>query len=478
MADQFLSQNQKLEQQQVLAPHLRQSLEILQVPILELRTLIQTELEQNPTLEQAPDRGNETIEIEFGTRELDREINDNSDQEIESLAKLDEEWNDYFSQSRSTNTYSEDDSERHQFYVDSITESVPLQAHLIDQLQMSELNESERKAAEWLIGNIDDDGYLTVDLETLSKSSRYPYETLLYAQRVINDFDPVGVGAQNLADCLSIQLMRLGKLPNSPEQILVKHHLEQLAEHRFSEIAKEMHISPLKVSELAQFISTLDPKPGQRFGTSRTEYVVPEIIVTKKGDEYIIHQTNEFLPRIKISKQYRDLLEDPDASAEVKTYVRNKIRASTQLFRSIEQRQETIKKIATEIVKAQRPFLEEGVSKLQPLTMSQIADIVGVHETTISRATSNKYMQTPVGTFEMRYFFKSGIKQADGQTVSNEAIKDSIARFIAEENPKKPLSDSTLEKMLKENGLNVARRTIAKYREQMNIPSSSDRKFR
>lgn len=478
MAEQFLSLNQKQEMQQVLAPHLRQSLEILQVPMLELRTLVQKEMEQNPTLEQPPEKGVEQLEVEQGTSDVDREMNDQFDQEFEALARLDEDWNDYFRQTRSVQSYSADDDSRRQFFLDSITESVLLQEHLIDQLMLSDLSESECKVGEMLIGSIDDDGYLTGSLEEFSEATGVAIETLMYVLSVIHDFDPIGVGGRDIVECLILQLVRLGKFKDDPEYILVKEHLDELAAHRHQDIAKAMNISVREVERLAQFISTLDPKPGQRFSAGNTEYVVPEIIIQKVEGQYVVHQTDEYLPRIRISKHYKELMANADTPAEVRSYIRDKIRAGTLLVRSIDQRQQTINRIATEIVRVQAGFFEKGISQLQPLTMNQVAEVLGVHETTVSRATSNKYMQTPVGMFEMKYFFTTGVKQADGQTVSNESIKDALARIIAGENPLKPFSDSALVKKLQEKGLKVARRTVAKYREQMNILPSHMRKQR
>ncbi|MFC1467948.1 RNA polymerase factor sigma-54 [Verrucomicrobiota bacterium] len=436
------------------------------------------EMEQNPTLEQSPEKGMEQLEVEPGTAEVERDLNDQFDQEFAALARLDEEWNDYFRQTRSVQSYSQADDSRRQFFLDSITESVLLQEHLVEQLTLSDLSESECKVGELLIGSIDDDGYLTGSLEEFAETTGVAIETLMYVLSVIHDFDPIGVGARDITECLTLQLTRLGKYKDDPAYILVKEHLDKLAAHRFQDIAKAMKTSVQEVERLAQFISTLDPKPGQRFGASNTEYVVPEIILQKLEGKYVVHQTNEHLPRIRISKQYKELMADPSTPAEVRSYIRDKIRAGTLLVRSIDQRQQTINRIATEIVRVQEEFFEHGISKLQPLTMNQVAEVLGVHETTVSRATSNKYMQTPVGTFEMKYFFTTGVKQADGQAVSNEAIKDALARIIAEENPAKPFSDSALVKKLQEKEIKVARRTVAKYREQMDILPSHMRKRR
>lgn len=478
MGEQFLSLNQKQEMQQVLAPHLRQSLEILHVPILELRTLIQKEIELNPILDQPPETGMEQLEVEQGTSDVDREMNDEFDQEFAALASLDEEWNDYFRQNRSVQSHSSDDDSRRQFFLDSITESALLQEHLVAQLILSDLSEKERKVGEMLIGSIDDDGYLSGSLPELAESTGVAVEILMYVLSVIQDFDPVGVGARDLTECLMLQLVRLGKFKSDPECILVKEHLDKLASHRIQDISKAMGISAEEVECLARFIAMLDPKPGQRFAASNTEYVVPEIVIKKTDGKYVIHQMNEYLPRIRISKHYKELMGNPDTPAEVRSYIRDKIRAGTLLVRSIDQRQQTINRIATEIVRVQEGFFDYGISKLQPLTMSQVAEVLGVHETTVSRATFGKYMQTPVGTFEMKYFFTTGVLQANGQTISNESIKDALARIISEEDAVKPFSDTALVKKLQEKGVKVARRTVAKYRDQMNILPSHMRKQR
>lgn len=476
MAEQFLSQIQSLQMQQVLAPHLRQSLEFLQVPVLELRTLIQQELQQNPALVDPALPQSESLEVEPGTSDIERELNSEFEQEFEVLARLDEDWNESFRQNRELVTHTQDDENRRNFFLDSITESVSLQEHLLDQLVLTDLTVQERKIGELLIGSINDDGYLSGTLAEMAAAIGEKEERLLYVLGVIHDFDPVGVGARDLKECLLIQMRRLGKLPGDREYELVRNHLHLLGTRKFKEIASSMQITEEEVLEIAHYLSTLEPKPGRRFSSEQTEYVVPEIIVRKVDGEYVVHQEDEFLPRIRISRHYRRLMEDPDTPQDVRSYIREKVRAAQQLVKGIESRQKTVYRIACEIVRVQQGFFEQGPSQLKPLIMSEVAEVLGVHETTVSRAVANKYMQTPRGTFEMKYFFTTGIRQADGQAISNESIKDALAEVIGSENPAKPYSDAALVKKLAERNIKVARRTIAKYREQMHILPSHLRK--
>jgi RNA polymerase sigma-54 factor len=476
MVEQSLRQVQSQQLQQVLAPHLRQSLEILQVPVLELRTLIRQEMQTNPTLEEPAPSEAESIEVEPGTAEVERELNEEFEQEFERLAQMDEEWTESFRQNRVVQSSGSEAESRRQFMLDSITEPVSLQEHLMDQLQLTDLSEAERKVGEMLIGSMDDSGYLSTTLEEFSAATGVDPETLRYVLTVIQDFDPIGVGAQDLAECLILQLRRMGKPDDAPECRLVRSHLDLLAAHKHAEAARAMEVSEEELRRLADLVSTLDPRPGLRFSSEQTTYVVPEVTVQKVEDRYTVLHNNEYIPRVRISKHYRRLMRDPDTPEEVRTYIREKIRAGSLLVKSIDQRQRTILRIAQEIVRVQQDFFEHGLSRLKPLTMAQVAEVLGIHETTVSRAASGKYMQTPAGFFEMKYFFTTGLRTADGGQVSNESVKDAIARMVADENASRPLSDAAIEKQLKAKGVRIARRTVAKYREQMNIPPSHLRK--
>ena len=457
--------------QMTLAPQLRQSLELLQVPMLELRTLVREEMEQNPTLEDVSTETDQ-IEIEPGlTKTEEQEFDD----EFKVLAELDDEWREYFSQDMARRPYTSDDAAKRQFFLDSLPQGLTLQQHLMDQMAMTELKEAERQVAELLIGSINDDGYLTSPLDALSQSAGYDLATLETVAAVIRDFDPIGVGAINLRECLLLQLNRLG-MGDSLEARLVRDHLDALGTRKFHDLARLTKSTPEEIEAAVTFIATLDPKPGRRFSSDATHYVLPEVSVQKVDDEYVAILNNDQIPHLHISDHYRDMMQNPSSTSEVKAYIRDKVRAGMFLIKSINQRQQTIFNIATEIVKVQGDFLDRGVKHLRPLTMSQVADVVGIHETTVSRAIANKYMQTPQGTFEMKYFFTPGYTMADGQSVSNEVIKDAIQTLIDEEDPTAPLSDQAITGKLAEAGYKVARRTVAKYREELKLLPSHLRK--
>ena len=463
-----LVQDQRM--QLVLAPQLRQSLEMLQVPILELQSLIQAELEQNPTLEEIPKEATQ-LENDDGSSDLDTSAELDFKEEFEVLAKLDEEWKDYFFQEDNIRPYSSEDDEKRQFLMDSLPQRESLQEHLLGQLELADFPQDEHELAELLIGNINDDGYLIQPTEQLAEASGYEAEELDEMLATIQEFDPVGVGARDLRECLLIQLHK-GHHHDTLVEAIVEDHLKALGARKFKDIAKALKVTPEEVQAAAEAIARLDPKPGSRYTLEIATYVNPEVVVRKVEGEWVVILDDEQLPQLRISNHYRKLMESGETTKEVKSYIRERIQASTFMIKSIHQRQKTIFKIASEIVRIQEGFLEKGVKSLRPLTMSQVADEVGVHETTVSRAVNGKYMKTPSGTFEMRYFFTTGLKTAEGGSISNQTIKDTIAEMVADEPPEKPLSDQEIMEKLAEDGIKVARRTIAKYRTMLRIPAS------
>jgi len=463
----------------ILAPQLRQSLEMLQLPILELRSLIQQEMERNPTIEESLIKA-EPLEVEPGTLQKDAADPEEKkeldfSQEIQALSKLDDEWRDYFLQDVRSSSYSEEDEEKRRFFFDSIPQRESLQEHLLTQLNLSGLSEEDRKIGELLIGSIDDDGYLATQIEELAASTGYDPRRLEDLLAVVQDFHPVGVGARDFRECLLLQLERLGKGDTLATEI-VRHHLEALGARKYQEIAKALKVNVEDVQQAAKLIATLDPKPGRMYSSDAPTYVLPEVIVQKVDGKYVVFLNDDQLPHIRISAHYRKLLEDPATTPEVREYIQEKIRSGAFLIKSIHQRQRTIHRIASEIVAAQSEFLEHGVTHLKPLTMAEVAKAVGVHETTVSRAVSGKYMQTPVGMFEMKFFFTPGIKTADGKEVSNKTVKEMIANLVAREDPAKPLSDQEIVEKLHAQGIQIARRTVAKYRLLLRIPPSHMRK--
>ena len=456
----------------VLAPQLRQSLELLQVPMLELRTLVQQEMEQNPTLE---DQALETEQLEIEPALNASEEEDAFKDEFDKLAKLDDEWKDYFNQNQSRQPYSSEEAARRQFFLDSLSQPESLQQHLMDQLSLAVVTAEERQMGELLIGSINEDGYLTSTLEDLAASAGYALEQLEDVLGLVQEFDPVGVGARDLRECLLLQLRRLGK-GEDLVTALVKDHLDALGARRFPEVARALKVSVDQVHEATRMIATLEPKPGRIYAADATSYVLPEVMIQKIDGEYAVILNNDQIPRLHISEHYRQLMADENTTAEVKNYIREKVRAGLFLIKSINQRQQTIYNIAKEIITVQHEFFEHGISHLRPLTMAEVATVLGIHETTVSRAIANKYMQTPRGTFDMKYFFTPGYRNAEGVSVSNKTIKDTISHLVAAEDPAHPLSDQVIVAKLKEKGLQVARRTIAKYRDELKILPSHLRK--
>jgi RNA polymerase sigma-54 factor len=477
MAGHGMQQTQSLALQQVLSPQLQQSLLILQTPLLELRNLVQQEMETNPVLEELPE---EARADERG--EADGSADDNFDNEFQKLASLDEEWRDYMAQSAS---YSSDGSrssreaqEKRQFLFDSIPVQDTLQQNLIGQLNQSVLSASDRKAAELVIGNIDDNGFLQSTPEEMALNSGIPREDFEKMLALIQSFYPPGVGARDLRECLLIQLQRQEK-ENTLEYKIVSEHMEDLGRRRFPEIARRMGVSVEDVQKAAGNIARLNPRPGQVFAAAPQNYVLPDVIVEKVDGEYQITLNNEQIPHLRISNLYKDIIASGNTqSGEVKDYIRDKIRSGKFLIRSIHQRQQTIFNIAQQIVSRQREFLEHGPSHLKPMIMREVADAVGVHETTVSRAVSGKYMATPQGVFEMKYFFTSGYETATGESLSNISVKGAILDLVKHENGSAPLSDHEMVEILGERGIPIARRTVAKYRDELNIlPSHMRRKY-
>lgn len=482
--------NQELRQRQtqslVLAPQLRQSLKILQVAALDLRSTIQEELQNNPTLEELP---LEAMSLERnGSTAPDADsapANDASDsreelqfeRNFEVLNKIDQDWRDHMSQAGSGSTFTQEDAERRQHFFDSLVGDTSLQEHLLEQAQLADLTPEQMEAIRYLIGSLDNNGFLTSPLNDVALFANLPLQTVQEAHNVLKTFDPPGIGCFNLQDSLLQQLILRGKGKSIPARI-IKDHFALLTRRRIPEIARKMNLDLEDVQKAVQVIAALDPAPGRRFGEDTNRIVVPDVTVEKVGDEWVVSLASDYIPKLRLSQTYKDLLAKGTLSREEKEYLQEKMRSGRFLINSIEQRQQTIEKITREILRRQIEFFEEGVSKLRPLTMTQVAEVVGVHETTVSRAIANKYIKTPHGVFEMKYFFTPGYESADGAAVSNTSVKDMIANIIAAEDPAEPLSDQQIVAKLAERNLTIARRTVAKYREELGIlPSNLRREY-
>ena len=468
-----MQQSQNLSLQQFLAPQLQQSLLILQAPLLELRNLVQQEMETNPVLEELATESNDD---ERETPE-NSAADDKFKEEFDQLAKLDDEWRDYMAQSSSYSGRSQEDEDKRQLFFDSIVTQETLQQHLMGQLNQTVLDAGDRKTAEVIIGNVDDNGFLQATPEEMSMSTGIPQDDFERMLTLIQSFYPPGVGARDLRECLLIQLKREGK-QSSLEYKIIAEHMEDLGKRRFPEIARRMGISVEQVQKCANTIAQLEPRPGQIFAEAPQNYILPDVTVEKINGQYQIILNSEQVPRLRISNTYKDIMAQDGNGSEVKDYIRDKIRSGKFLIKSIHQRQQTISNIAQEIVSRQREFLDRGTAYLKPMTMVQIADAVGVHETTVSRAISGKYISTPQGVFEMKYFFTPGYQTANGGTMSNTSVKEAIMDLVKSESGNSPLSDKEIVEILSERGIPIARRTVAKYRTELNIlPSNMRRKY-
>lgn len=477
MPNQSLSLAQTQQMQMVLAPQLRQSLEMLQMPMMELQTMVREELEKNPTLEDTPTE-QEQVEIEAKAGEeapADETDQLDFDKQYEALARLDDEWKNYMYQNGSSYSYNPEAAEKRQFLLDSLPQKESLQEHLVNQLNLSGLSENDAQIGELIIGSINDDGYLTSSIEEIAGSASFEVEHVKDILHIVQEFHPTGVGAKDLQECLLIQLERDGQA-DSLAAAIVRDHLNQLGAKKYPDIARSLKVPVEDIQKAANEIARLDPKPGRIYSSEVATYVLPEVVVQKDNGEYLIILNDDQLPHLRINSYYRELMSSAATKSEVKSYIRERIRSGAFLIKSIHQRQKTIHKIATEIVESQMEFLEHGVSSLKPLTMAEVADKVGVHETTVSRAVNGKYMKTPTGLFEMKYFFTPGIRTADGSQVSNMTVKDMLSTLVAAEDPSKPLSDQELVEALKSKGIDIARRTVAKYRLALRLPPSHMRK--
>lgn len=456
---------QKLGQQQILSPQMRKGLELLQSSSLELSQLIQQALVSNPVLEQ------ESIDAPLEDEQIIAPEKDG-----ETISELADDYREnHICESRSTSPSIT--QETRDFLYDSIVAPKTLQQHLLNQLSLAGKPAQIHLAAETIIGSLDDRGFLTETLEDIAQREAIPREILLNAKAVVQGFTPSGVAADDIKESLLIQLNRRGQ-HSALAQKIIENHLKDLAQNKIPEIAKSLSTSHEAVVEILEQISTLRMNPGADFDPTHNPQIQPDIIISYGRDgELQAHLTDAYLPQLSISSNYKDLLScTPDS--EVRKFLKDHIQEGRSLIKSLGQRQQTLLKIAEVLMDSQKEFFKIGSKGLKPLTMHQLADLIKVHPTTISRACAAKYLLSPQGIFELRYFFTSGVSNIEGTGVSNTSIRDSIKNIVDGEDSKKPYSDSFLVDLLKKDGIKVARRTVAKYREQLGIaPSHLRRKF-
>jgi RNA polymerase sigma-54 factor len=463
----------RLVQKLILTPSLQQAIKLLPMSTIELAELLNQEMVENPMLEEvptedgAPEAAATTPEAEpekpkteqpdtwddadyayFFGEYLDEGYRPRQPQEVKELPPIE-------------NTLSSKSS---------------LSDHLLWQLNLQTTDEKLREIGAQIVGNIDDDGYLVASVDEISAVGGWDSAEVERALEHVQTFDPIGVGARDLPECLLLQIRHLG-LGGTPAETLVRDHLRLLQNHRIPDLARQLGIEVDEVKAHIELIKNLDPKPGSRYSPAESQYVIPDVYIAKTDEGYKAVLNEDGLPQLRISPVYRRLLDKGgEASDETRAYVKDKFRSALWLLKSVDQRQKTILKVATSIINFQRGFLDSGIEHLKPLVLRDVASDIGMHESTVSRVVNNKYMHTPQGVYEMKFFFHSGINSTEGESVSSVTIKQRIRKIIEAEDQRRPLSDSKIMSILQREGLALARRTIAKYREELKIPTSNQRK--
>lgn len=453
-----LEQTQKL----IMTPELRQAIVVLQLSTLELADYIQQELQENPVLEVRDD-GEVAASIE----------------PREEVDPFDIDWQEYF-QDGSDLGYVRGPREElpdwYHYQENFLTGQPTLQDHLLLQLQIAATSPHQLVIGNFLIGNLDSNGYLKISLKEAASLLKVPQAAVWQVLDLIQHFDPPGVGARDLVECLLLQLRQRGEAPAGTEKI-IRGFLADVAEGRLARIARRLNMSLPAVQAAVDYIRSLDPKPGRSFGGSLdNRYIVPDVIIERVGQEYVVLINDLAMPRLGINPVYQALLRQEAAcDSQTKQFIESKLNAAAWLIRSLEQRRLTVYRVVDCLVKEQREFLDKGLKYLKPLTMRQVAAILGIHESTVSRATANKYVQTPHGVFELKFFFASGVEKRGGAAAA-ESIKKMIAEAITREDPASPLTDQQLQEMLQQQGIRISRRTVAKYRDEQGIPAAAKRK--
>jgi RNA polymerase sigma-54 factor len=480
-----LKQNLKLSQQLVMTPQLQQAIKLLQLSRLELTDLITQEMEENPLLEEltSEEYPEDTTVPEFDAVEIaDRE-------EIKAVERTEEitgegdgkeefDWNSYLEDYGPTGVrYDRKDDDAPSW--DNVLKVKPsLTDHLMWQLKLSRITDAEMKIGEQIIGNLDSNGYLAASIEEIAKQEGVEESFVEGVLKKIQEFDPPGIAARDIKECLLIQARILGVLTPLGESI-INEHLKDLETKNYSNISRKLKVPMSEVLQAVCIISSMDPKPGSVYTEERIDTITPDVYVSKAGEEYKIILNDDGLPKLRISNFYKEIMGGsntyPDAENSRK-YIRERMQSATWLIKSIQQRQRTIYKVTESILKLQRDFFNYGINYLKPLVLRDIADDVEMHESTISRVVTNKYMHTPRGIFELKYFFSSRIQKTSGDAVASKSVKEDIKKIVSAENPKKPYSDSDIVDLLKKSGISIARRTVAKYREMMGVLPSSKRK--
>lgn len=465
----------KLGQKLVMTPSLQQAIKLLPLARLELQTYLAQEMQVNPVLEEAVTQQEEEYDAESEMKEAEEQAAEKEEKGKEGVNDtFDYEafFRDYFDLSYTPFTSPE--ITEYPSFENTLVNPTSLNSHLEWQLGLSSPPEPINSIASEIIGNLDENGYLKVPLEEIAQANGYEMKDVEKALDIVQHLDPIGVGARDLKECLMIQVHHYG-YTGTPVETIINEHLDLLRNHNYNELAKKLKCSLDEVETWVDHVKHLDPMPGLKFSSSRPQYVTPDVYVVKVDGDYKILLDDDGIPKLRINPIYRRMMDESN-SPETIEYIKDKIKSALWLIKSIDQRQKTIYKVAESIVRHQRSFLDYGIEFLKPLILKTVAEDIGMHESTVSRAVTNKYMHTPQGVFEMKFFFHSSLSNSRGVDVSSLSIKERLKKIIEAENPGKPLSDSEITTIFQKEGLKISRRTIAKYREDMKIPPSHQRR--
>jgi len=474
-----MRQQMKLSQQLVMTPQLQQAIKLLQLSRLELQDVVRQELEENPLLDEVPELEEikETEQLELSEKEVEPEVPATEFQEVTAGEETREmDWESYLDGYNYTAGEQYYDDEERPSFENLLTKKSTLVDHLMWQLSLTKLTDDEMKVGTEIIGNVDDDGYFRASLADVASACQVEEPFVEAVLKRIQEFDPSGVAARDLRECLLIQVKTLGMGGSLVEAVLTDH-LKDLEARKYKQAARSLGVDVNDILTATRIIANLDPKPGRMYGQDDVQYISADIFVYKIGEEYVVVLNDEGLPNLRINPLYAgEGKTGAQADPKAEEYINDKMRSAMWLIKSIQQRQRTVYKVARSLVKFQRDFLDRGIEYLKPLVLRDIAEDIGMHESTISRVTTNKYMQTPQGLYELKYFFNSGISTNEGDFIASESVKNKIKEIVDAEDQRKPYSDQRLAELLSAHNINIARRTVTKYREMLRIGSSSERK--
>lgn len=479
-----IKQHLRLAQQLVITPQLQQAIKLLQLSRLELQNLVQQELTENPALEEQTEgdgeaAGPEQPEGEPQDAAPEEQVEEVGSKEGELKEPNDFDWETYIGIYNSPYPAGQPPplAEEGPTYENLVTSTESLQDHLLWQLHLSNFTPKECLIGEEIIGNVSDDGYLAASVDEIAVECTVAVDDIVTVLHKIQRFDPPGVAARNLQECLHIQARQYPAGDAALLHAIIDNHMHELERHHYTPIAKKLKVPYERARELVEIIHHMEPKPGRPYAGETAQYIIPDVYVVKLGDQYEIFLNEDGLPKLQISQFYRQALNKESAiKSEEREYLHNKLRSALWLIKSIHQRQRTLYKVAQSIVKFQRDFLDRGIAVLRPMILRDVAEDIGMHESTVSRVTTNKYLHTPRGIFELKFFFNSAVQKTEGGDMAAEAVRSRIEKLIHAEDPRHPLSDQAIAKILQGEQIMIARRTVAKYRENLTIPPSSQRR--